>query len=97
MYNNCTGHFCNLSVFVQANNLYETKNQMNFASQKNNYKMAVINNAENIRSKVEEKEHPEELEQVNNKRKLQNKVLQKIVENLNNQGNNEPILNKKKR
>jgi hypothetical protein len=70
---------------------------MNFASQKNNCKMAVINNAENIRSKVEEKEHPEELEQVNNKRKLQNKVLQKIVENLNNQGSNEPILNKKKR
>jgi len=37
-------------------------------------------------SKNKEEENQDALEHFNKKRKLQNKVLQKMVENLNNQG-----------
>ena len=47
--------------------------------------MKVENKTKSTPEKVKEKENSEDLEHLNKKRKLQNKVLQKMVENLNNQ------------
>jgi hypothetical protein len=47
--------------------------------------MKVENKTKSTPEKVKEKEISEDLEHLNKKRKLQNKVLQKMVENLNNQ------------
>jgi hypothetical protein len=59
--------------------------------------MKVKNQTERISEKLQETESSEDLELLNKKRKLQNKVLQKMIEDLDNQSKEESANNKKKR
>jgi len=59
--------------------------------------MKVKNQAKRISDKMEETESTEDLEILNKKRKLQNKVLQKMIEELDNQNKEDSANNKKKR
>ena len=59
--------------------------------------MKVKNQAERISDKRKETESTEDLELLNKKRKLQNKVLQKMIEELDNQNKEDSANNKKKR
>jgi hypothetical protein len=59
--------------------------------------MKVKKQTERISEKLQETESSEDLELLNKKRKLQNKVLQKMIEDLDNQSKEESANNKKKR
>ena len=48
--------------------------------------MKVENKSKSIAKEDKEKGNSEDMEQLNKKRKLQNKVLKKMIENLDNQG-----------